>query len=75
MEALAFISCLKSCIIAYFEIIKQSGEYGGGFFAINSAHPFENPSEFTNIIQIVVMLSIPTPFPAWLVRCSHLSAK
>ncbi|MEH2443096.1 potassium-transporting ATPase subunit KdpA [Nostoc sp.] len=46
--------------VAHYEIIKQLGENGGGFFAINSAHPFENPSAFTNLIQIVAMLSIPT---------------
>lgn len=46
--------------IAHFEIIKQLGENGGGFFAINSAHPYENPSSFTNLIQIVAMLCIPT---------------
>ena len=46
--------------VAHFEIIKQLGENGGGFFAINSAHPFENPNGFSNLIQIVAMLSIPT---------------
>ncbi|QLE55705.1 potassium-transporting ATPase subunit KdpA [Nostoc sp. TCL26-01] len=46
--------------VAHFEIIKQLGENGGGFFAINSAHPFENPNGFTNLIQVVAMLSIPT---------------
>ncbi|MBN3878702.1 potassium-transporting ATPase subunit KdpA [Nostoc sp. JL23] len=46
--------------VAHFEIIKQLGENGGGFFAINSAHPFENPNGFTNLIQIVAMISIPT---------------
>jgi K+-transporting ATPase ATPase A chain len=46
--------------VAHFEIIKQLGENGGGFFSSNSAHPFENPSGFTNLIQIVAMLSIPT---------------
>jgi potassium-transporting ATPase potassium-binding subunit len=46
--------------IAHFEIIKELGENGGGFFAINSAHPFENPNGFTNLIQIVAMLMIPT---------------
>jgi potassium-transporting ATPase potassium-binding subunit len=46
--------------VAHFEIIKQLGENGGGFFAINSAHPFENPSPFTNLIAIVAMISIPT---------------
>lgn len=45
--------------VAHFEIIKQLGENGGGFFAINSAHPFENPNPLTNLIQIVGMVSIP----------------
>jgi potassium-transporting ATPase potassium-binding subunit len=46
--------------VAHFEIIKQIGENGGGFFAINSAHPFENPSPFTNLLQIVGLMAIPT---------------
>ncbi|MEB3248367.1 MAG: potassium-transporting ATPase subunit KdpA, partial [Merismopediaceae bacterium] len=46
--------------IAHFEIIKQFGENGGGFFGANSAHPLENPNGFSNLIQIVAMLSIPT---------------
>lgn len=46
--------------VAHFEIIKELGENGGGFFAINSAHPFENPNGLTNLIQIVAMISIPT---------------
>ena len=46
--------------VAHFEIIKQLGENGGGFFAINSAHPFENPNPLTNLLQIVGMLAIPT---------------
>lgn len=46
--------------VAHFEIIKQLGENGGGFFAINSAHPYENPSSFTNLIQTIAMLCIPT---------------
>lgn len=46
--------------VAHFEIIKQLGENGGGFFGINSAHPFENPNAFTNLIEIVAMLAIPT---------------
>jgi potassium-transporting ATPase potassium-binding subunit len=46
--------------IAHFEIIKELGENGGGFFGINSAHPFENPNGFTNFIQIVAMMAIPT---------------
>ena len=45
--------------VAHFEIIKELGENGGGFFAINSAHPFENPNGFSNLIEIVAMVSIP----------------
>jgi potassium-transporting ATPase potassium-binding subunit len=45
--------------VAHFESIKQLGENGGGFFAINSAHPFENPSPFTNLIETLAMVSIP----------------
>jgi potassium-transporting ATPase potassium-binding subunit len=45
--------------VAHFEIIKELGENGGGFFATNSAHPFENPNGFTNLVQIVAMVSIP----------------
>lgn len=46
--------------VAHFEIIKELGENGGGFFAINSAHPFENPNGFTNLLQLVAILSIPS---------------
>lgn len=46
--------------VAHFEIIKELGENGGGFFAINSAHPFENPNGFSNLIETVAMLCIPT---------------
>jgi potassium-transporting ATPase potassium-binding subunit len=46
--------------VAHFEIIKQLGENGGGFFGINSAHPFENPNSFSNLIETVIMLVIPT---------------
>ncbi|MGH8000192.1 MAG: potassium-transporting ATPase subunit KdpA, partial [Brasilonema sp.] len=67
--------------VAHFEIIKELGENGGGFFAINSAHPFENPNGLTNLIQLVAILSIPTSLiytygifannikQAWLVYC------
>jgi K+-transporting ATPase ATPase A chain len=46
--------------VAHFEIIKQLGENGGGFFGANSAHPFENPNGFTNLLQTLTMISIPT---------------
>jgi K+-transporting ATPase ATPase A chain len=45
--------------VAHFEIIKELGENGGGFFGINSAHPYENPNGFTNLVETVIMVSIP----------------
>ncbi|MCE5317951.1 MAG: potassium-transporting ATPase subunit KdpA [Parachlamydia sp.] len=39
--------------------IKQLGTNGGGFFGANSAHPFENPSAFTNFLEMVCLLLIP----------------
>ncbi|MGL4618214.1 potassium-transporting ATPase subunit KdpA [Chroococcidiopsis sp.] len=45
--------------VAHFEFIKQLGENGGGFFGINSAHPFENPNAFTNLVEIIAMVCIP----------------
>ncbi|MEG0615645.1 MAG: potassium-transporting ATPase subunit KdpA, partial [Oscillospiraceae bacterium] len=39
--------------------IKQSGTNGGGFFGTNSAHPLENPSPFTNMIEMISLLLIP----------------
>jgi potassium-transporting ATPase potassium-binding subunit len=46
--------------VAHFEIIKQLGENGGGFFGINSAHSYENPNAFSNLVAIIAMMSIPT---------------
>ncbi|MBW4551425.1 MAG: potassium-transporting ATPase subunit A [Aphanocapsa sp. GSE-SYN-MK-11-07L] len=45
--------------VAHFEIVKELGENGGGFYAINSAHPFENPNGLTNLIEIISMMAIP----------------
>ena len=45
--------------VASFEIIKLLGANGGGFFGANSAHPFENPNSFTNLIEMIAMMSIP----------------
>jgi len=45
--------------VAHFEIIKELGENGGGFFGINSAHPYENPNAFTNLLETWAMLVIP----------------
>ena len=41
------------------DAIKQLGTNGGGFFNANSAHPFENPTGFTNFIEIWSILLIP----------------
>ena len=40
--------------------IKQLGVNGGGFFNTNSAHPFENPTPFSNFIEIIAILLIPS---------------
>jgi potassium-transporting ATPase potassium-binding subunit len=45
--------------VAFQEAIKMLGTNGGGFFNVNSAHPFENPNAFTNMVQIVSELAIP----------------
>jgi len=45
--------------VASLESIKHLGTNGGGFFAQNSAHHFENPTPLTNVIEIVAMLVIP----------------
>lgn len=39
--------------------IKQIGTNGGGFFNVNSAHPFENPTPFSNFIEMLAILLIP----------------
>lgn len=39
--------------------IKQLGTNGGGFFGVNSAHPFENPTIFSNLLEMIALLLIP----------------
>lgn len=39
--------------------IKQLGTNGGGFFGVNSAHPFENPTIFSNLLEMISLLLIP----------------
>ena len=46
--------------VASQEAIKQLGNNGGGFFNANSAHPFESPTAFTNYLQMIAMILIPT---------------
>jgi potassium-transporting ATPase potassium-binding subunit len=45
--------------VASMEIIKNLGTNGGGFFNTNSAHPFENPSAFTNLLIMLSVFAIP----------------
>src|SRR4029079_14234818 len=41
------------------EAIKELGTNGGGFYNANSSHPFENPTPFTNLFEIFLLLVIP----------------
>jgi K+-transporting ATPase ATPase A chain len=45
--------------VAAQEAIKELGTNGGGFFNVNSAHPFENPNGFTNLFEMLLVLIIP----------------
>jgi K+-transporting ATPase ATPase A chain len=49
--------------VASQEAIKELGTNGGGFFNANSAHPFENPSPFTNLVEIFLILLVPAAVP------------
>ena len=44
--------------VASQEVIKELGTNGGGFFNANSAHPYENPTAFTNFLQLLLIFSI-----------------
>jgi potassium-transporting ATPase potassium-binding subunit len=45
--------------VASQEVIKELGTNGGGYFNANSAHPFENPTPFSNLFEIFLILLIP----------------
>lgn len=45
--------------VASQEAIKELGTNGGGFFNANSAHPFENPTPLTNLLEMLLILAIP----------------
>lgn len=49
--------------VASQEAIKLLGTNGGGFFNANSAHPFENPTPLTNLLQMLSILIIPASLP------------
>ncbi|HET9804075.1 MAG TPA: potassium-transporting ATPase subunit KdpA, partial [Candidatus Acidoferrum sp.] len=46
--------------VASQEAIKELGTNGGGFFNANSAHPYENPTPFTNFLQVILIFAIPS---------------
>jgi potassium-transporting ATPase potassium-binding subunit len=49
--------------VASQEAIKELGTNGGGFYNVNSAHPFENPTAWTNWLEIFLLLCIPFSLP------------
>lgn len=49
--------------VASQEVIKLLGTNGGGFFNANSSHPFENPTPWTNVVQVILILLIPFALP------------
>lgn len=49
--------------VASFLSIKELGNNGGGFFGVNSAHPFENPGGISNLLQILLMMFFGTSLP------------
>jgi K+-transporting ATPase ATPase A chain len=49
--------------VASQEAIKELGTNGGGFYNANSAHPFENPTALTNLLEIWALLAIPFALP------------
>ncbi|MDF2581169.1 MAG: potassium-transporting ATPase subunit KdpA, partial [Microbacterium sp.] len=49
--------------VASQEAIKLLGTNGGGFFNVNSAHPFENPTPWSNVLEILLLLGIPVAMP------------
>jgi potassium-transporting ATPase potassium-binding subunit len=54
--------------VASQEAIKQLGTNGGGFFNANSAHPFENPTPWSNFLQIVAIFLIPAGLTSYFGR-------
>jgi K+-transporting ATPase ATPase A chain len=49
--------------VASQEAIKELGTNGGGFYNANSAHPWENPTPWTNLFEVFLLLLIPTALP------------
>jgi K+-transporting ATPase ATPase A chain len=53
------IQSLSAGPVASQEVIKELGTNGGGFFNVNSAHPFENPTWLSNFVELLLILAIP----------------
>ncbi|MEU7371347.1 potassium-transporting ATPase subunit KdpA [Streptomyces hygroscopicus] len=49
--------------VASQEAIKELGTNGGGFYNANSAHPFENPNAFTNLLEVYLLLVVSFALP------------
>jgi K+-transporting ATPase ATPase A chain len=45
--------------VAALELIKNLGTNGGGFFNVNAAHPFENPTGLTNVLELLAIVILP----------------
>lgn len=70
--------------VAALEIIKNLGTNGGGFFNANGAHPYENPTPFTNFLEMLAIVLVPTaltntfgrmigkPRQGWMLYCVML---
>jgi K+-transporting ATPase ATPase A chain len=48
--------------VAALEVIKNLGTNGGGFFNVNGAHPYENPTPLTNLIAMLAIALLPAAF-------------
>jgi len=59
VETKATTQTLAMGPVASQEAIKMLGTNGGGFFNANSAHPFENPTPFSNVVEMLAILIIP----------------
>lgn len=63
VSGLAATQSIPGGPVASQEAIKLLGTNGGGFFNANSAHPFENPTAWSNLLEIVLLLAIPVAMP------------
>ena len=57
--------------VASQEAIKEIGTNGGGFFNANSAHPFENPTPFSNLLEMFFIFAIPAGLTVTLGRMTN----